>query len=158
MPCRRPGLMHPQAGEPGLFSHHHPGGEDVTVNRGLPCVIGGKAIPKVSPRPLMSGLVPPVYGGSEHYSGCHISCNPSGNGGAVSGRTSHPSILKIFSCIPCLTLSVEVSGSRREREGFEGQKEKRAVLSTAPVQFEEFLSVPLLTGLSVTGCARQEEG
>lgn len=90
------GLMHPQAGEPGRLSL----GEDIIVNRGLPCVIDGGASPKDSPRPFMSGLVPSVYGSSEHYSGCHVSFNPSGNRGASGWKGPIPSILKTVSCCP----------------------------------------------------------
>lgn len=55
-------LMHPQAGEPGRFSHHI----HVEYITELPCVRSGGT--KDSPIPRMSGLVPPVYGSSEHYS------------------------------------------------------------------------------------------
>lgn len=88
------------------------------MNRGLPCITGGGASPKDSPRTLMSGLVPPVYVGSEQHSGCHVSCNPSLYRGASGWQGSTPSIQKTLSCYPCLTLFVEVSGSRRECEGF----------------------------------------
>lgn len=56
-------LMHPRAGEPGLFSIVPMGlGEAITVDRGLSCAMGGGASPKDAPRSLLSALVSQLMG------------------------------------------------------------------------------------------------